>query len=87
MTCTNCQTVRDHFANDPPQHKFYATSCTHCGARLIQVIQRRLSLPADAKRERCRWVLSTWMQYGHGEAELRALAKKAGWANERNAKT
>ena len=61
---------------DPWHHRYYSLGCAHCGARRIQVIQTKESLPASLKAERCKAVLSEWMTYGHGEAQIRELAKQ-----------
>lgn len=82
MKCQPCSTVRQYYPSDPWLHKFYSTGCVHCGARRIQVIQRKELLPAGEKRDRCRQTLSLWMKYGHGESELRELAKQKEWAIE-----
>lgn len=76
MTCPCCSVIWSHFARDPWHHKHYSVGCAHCGARLIQYIQTQLSLPASQKAERCRAALSRWMSYGHGEQEIRDLAKR-----------
>lgn len=57
-----------------PQHRLHCPTCIYCGARLIQRIQK-LPVSAEAKRDRCRQVLTDWLAFGHSEAELRALAK------------
>lgn len=69
MTCAVCNAARE-----APAHRFYCPTCIHCGARLIQSIQR-LPRARDEIRDRCRKVLHDWMQYGHDEQELRKLAK------------
>ncbi len=76
MTCEECQAARQF-----PGHNRHDLKCLHCGARLIQAIQRLRPLPtveettaAQIKR-RCRTVLTDWVAYGHDEQQLRALAK------------
>ncbi len=78
MTCAEC-----HAARQFPGHIRFDLKCLHCGARLIQTIQRLRPMPtvqetteAQIKR-RCRTVLDDWVTYGHVEQEVRTLAKGA----------
>ena len=57
-----------------PLYRLHCPTCIWCGARLIQHIQK-LPIAAEAKRDRCRQVLADWVAHGHGESQLRALAK------------
>lgn len=67
--CPCCQKVREN-----PHYAQHSLGCVHCGARLIQAIGR-LSIPADEVVKRRRAVLTDWVQWGHSEAQIRALAK------------
>ena len=82
MACPECQIIRDYYATDPWKYPHCNLACIYCGARTIQRIQRKFRLAPDAKRIRCRAVLSDWMRYGHDEQELRELAKSKTWAVE-----
>lgn len=79
MTCTDCATIRKHYASDPQAYRMHSRACLHCGARLIQKMQRLYQLTAEQRRDRCREVLADWLRQGHDEQQLRALAKGA-WA-------
>ena len=79
MTCTDCATIRKHYAHDPQAYRMHDEGCVHCGARLIQKMQRLYQLTAQQRSDRCRQVLSDWVAVGHDEQQLRALAKGA-WA-------
>jgi len=57
----------------------FADYCLHCAARRIQYIQRRLPLPLDDKRNRCRKALADAMALGLPEPEIRRMAKLAAW--------
>lgn len=78
--CDVCQTLRKHYPCDPQQHRMHCPTCIHCGARLIQKLQRLYLLTAEQRRERCRQVLAQWLATGHDESTLRAMAKATGWA-------
>ena len=69
MTCRNCNAARE-----APDYRMHCPTCIHCGARLIQAIQR-LPRPREEIQRRCRAVLNDWVAMGHDEKELRALAK------------
>ena len=58
----------------------HCPTCIQCGARLIQKLQRLYQLTTEQRRDRCRQALADWMAQGHGEQELRALAKATAWA-------
>ena len=62
-------------AREAPEFAQFAVNCLHCAARLIQHIQRRLMIPAESKRERCRAVIARSLEYGLSEIEVRRLAK------------
>ena len=79
MTCTDCATIRKHFTRDPQLYRMHDEGCVHCGARLIQKIQRLGQLTAEQRRDRSRDALAAWMCQGHDEQQLRKLAKGA-WA-------
>lgn len=79
MTCTDCATIRKHYASDPQAYRMHDEGCVHCGARLIQKIQRLGQLTAEQRRDRSRDALAAWMCQGHDEQQLRKLAKGA-WA-------
>ena len=74
MTCTNCETAREF-----PDYRMFNPACLHCGARLIQKMQRLYQLTAEQRRDRSRDALAAWMCQGHDEQQLRKLAKGA-WA-------
>lgn len=67
--CECCQNARIS-----PGYNVHCPRCAHCGARLIQNIQR-LTINREAKVSRCRQVLADWINHGHSEAELRRMAK------------
>lgn len=69
MTCKNCETSIDF-----PDYRMFNPACLFCGARYIQLLGRR-PLTREQCQVRRRQVLSTWMQHGHDEQQLRALAK------------
>lgn len=69
MTCPTCNAARE-----APAYRMHCPTCIHCGARLIQSIQR-LPRPRPEISARCRAVLDDWVAMGHSEQELRALAK------------
>ena len=75
MTCRVCTEASDA----PQHHRFFAAGCIHCAARRIQYIQRRLPLPPDDKRNRCRKALADAMALGLSEPEIRRMAKLAEW--------
>lgn len=79
MTCADCTAIRRHFARDPQAYRMHSRACLHCGARLIQKMQRLYQLTAQQRSDRCRQVLADWLRQGHDEHQLRALAK-GGWA-------
>ena len=79
MTCTDCATIRKHFTRDPQVYRMHSRACLHCGARLIQKMQRLYQLTAEQRRDRSRDALAAWMCQGHDEQQLRKLAKGA-WA-------
>lgn len=78
--CDDCAAIRGYFMAEPWLRPRFNPACLHCGARAIQLLQRKLNLTPEAKRDRCRQSLETWLRYGHDETELRALAKKEQWA-------
>ena len=78
--CDVCATIRKHYRNDPQLYRMHCPTCIHCGARLIQKFQRLYQLTVEQRRDRCRQALADWMAQGHGEQELRALAKATAWA-------
>ena len=79
MACTDCATIRKHYAHDPQAYRMHSRACLHCGARLIQKMQRLYQLTPEQRRDRRRETLAAWMAQGHDEQQLRALAKGA-WA-------
>lgn len=79
MTCTDCATIRKHFASDPQAYRTHNTACLHCGARMIQKFQRLFQLTAEQRRDRCRQTLADWIAQGHDEQRLRDMAKGS-WA-------
>jgi hypothetical protein len=70
MACTDCQAARETAG----LWALFNPTCLHCGARLIQQIGKLPIAASEATRRR-KAVLATWMEHGHPEAELRALAK------------
>jgi predicted nucleic acid-binding Zn-ribbon protein len=78
--CDVCTTLRKHYPSDPQKHRMHCLGCIHCGARLIQRVQRLSRQPEPAKRERCQEALQEWMAMGHEETEIRQLAKQTAWA-------
>lgn len=68
-SCECCQIAKEF-----PGYRLFCPSCLHCGARLIQTIQRK-AIPMQDKVRRCRAVLADWMAMGHDETSLRDLAK------------
>lgn len=79
MACITCATIRKHYANDPQAYRMHDEGCLHCGARLIQKMQRLYQLTAQQRSDRSRDALAAWMCQGHDEQQLRKLAKGA-WA-------
>jgi len=73
--CECCNEAREA----PQYHRFFAEGCLYCAARRIQYIQRRLPLPPDDKRNRCRKALADAMALGLPEPEIRRMAKLAAW--------
>ena len=69
MPCECCNTAREF-----PGYRRFDPACLWCGARYIRWLSRWVPDPA-ALKERRQKVLADWMQYGHAEADLRALAK------------
>ena len=67
--CQDCQR-----ASVGPLYALHCPTCVYCGARAIQRIQK-LQITPDEKRDRCRKVLADWLDHGHSETQLRALAK------------
>jgi len=82
MKCETCNEARP----DPASYRFFAEGCTHCAARRIQYIQRRLNLAPDDKRTRCRTALAQAIALGLPEAQIRAMAKKTEWQLQQPAK-
>ena len=80
MTCQPCAVIHKHYRNDPQLYRMHCPTCIQCGARLIQKLQRLYQLTQEQRRDRCREALADWMAQGHGEGELRALAKQTAWA-------
>ena len=78
--CDVCAVLRKHYRNDPQLHRMHCPACAHCGARLIQKIQRWSQLPRPQVQAACRQVLADWLACGHCESEIRALAKAGAWA-------
>lgn len=78
--CDVCAVLRKHYPRDPQLHSMHCPTCAHCGARLIQKIQRWSQLPRPQVQTACRQVLADWLACGHNEAEIRALAKAGAWA-------
>lgn len=79
--CDVCAVLRKHYPRDPQLHSKHCPACAHCGARLIQKIQRWSPLPRPQVQAACRQVLADWLACcGHSEAEIRALAKATAWA-------
>ena len=79
--CETCAMLRKHYPTDAHLHPMHSTGCAHCGARLIQRVQRTFKTwPESRRREKCRRTLAEWMATGHAESELRALAKAGAWA-------
>lgn len=63
------------YSRESPDYALHSLLCLHCGARLIQRIQKLRGLrPADEITARCRKVLADWMKFGHAETDLRRLA-------------
>lgn len=69
MTCDCCTAARE-----APEHRMHDPRCAHCGARLIQRIQRYPITRAEAS-QRCRAVLADWGAQGHSEDLIRKLAR------------
>lgn len=69
IKCKDCQAARE----TQGLWRFYNPLCLHCGARIIQAIQR-LQITNEDKKARCRAQLADWMRYGHSEDTLRELA-------------
>ena len=82
MKCECCSVISGYYATDPWRYRNYSLGCAYCGARRIQVIQRKETGGRDTKADKCRLTLSEWMRYGHSEQEIRALAKTQAWAVE-----
>ena len=80
MPCQPCAVIQKHYRNDPQLYRMHCPTCIQCGARLIQKLQRLYQLTQEQRRDRCREALADWMAQGHGEGELRALAKATAWA-------
>ena len=80
MTCQPCATIHKHYPRDPHLYRMHCPTCIHCGARLIQKLQRLYQLTTEQRRDRCRQALADWMAQGHDEQQLRALAKQTAWA-------
>ncbi len=68
MSCPCCDVFRKYRIN-----RQFCPGCLYCGARLIQVIGKLPIAHRDIATRR-RAVLKDWMQAGHLEADLRALA-------------
>lgn len=67
--CECCQR-----AKAGPGYAMFDPACLWCGARLIWHIQRKQISRAE-KAQRCRQALEDWVHHGHGEEEVRRLAK------------
>lgn len=80
MPCQPCSVIHKHYRNDPQAYRMHCPTCIHCGARLIQKLQRLYLLTPEQRRDQCRQVLQEWMAQGHDEVELRKMAKAAAWA-------
>ena len=83
VKCECCSVISGYYATDPWRYRNYSLGCAYCGARRIQVIQRKEQGGRDTKADKCRKTLSEWTRYGHSEQEIRALAKTQAWAIER----
>ena len=75
FTCDCCNTYRLREG-----YRLCADFCPWCQARLIQFTQRLVVISKDAKVARCRVVIQRVRDWGLDEAQVRALAKAAGWA-------
>ena len=67
--CQCCQRARDYAA-----HPYFSLGCVHCGARLIQHLGT-LQIAWSQCSARRTAALRDWVQWGHSEAEIRALVK------------
>ena len=71
MICSDCQAAKE--TNGLwPQHN---PTCLHCGARLMQQIEKLYTPTSEQITARRKVVLADWMAHGHSEQELRALVK------------
>jgi len=68
--CSDCDAAR----LTSGKWRFYDPRCLWCGARLIQRIPKFSATDAETTQRR-RAVLKDWMAQGHGESELRELAR------------
>ena len=55
-------------------YRHFCPSCVFCGGRLLNRIGRVQALSTEILQRR-RAALKVWMDWGHAETELRALAK------------
>lgn len=78
--CDCCRVIRAHYPRDPWEYRKHNPACLHCGARVIQWLQRKSQRGQSEVRERCREMLALWMRHGHPEVDLRAMAKEKTWA-------
>ena len=69
MTCPDCKIARSF-----DMYRMYNTACIYCGARLIQNLAR-LPIAISVCSEMRKKVLADWVEFGHSEAEIRALVK------------
>lgn len=69
MICPRCQ-----IATLCPGYQLFNPACLYCGARLIQTLGH-LQIPREQIVQRRRAALASWVDYGHSEAQIRALAK------------
>jgi hypothetical protein len=71
MACIDCA----RWSAAPGCWKTCSPACMACGGRYLWLIQRQ-QLDAEAKRERLRAALKVWVDLGHDEKQLRALAQR-----------
>lgn len=65
-----CCTIAKGFTG----YNWFNPACLYCGARKIQFLGTLRISVTDCTRRR-RESLAVWLEYGHAEDELRALAK------------
>lgn len=69
--CSDCQIAKTFAA-----HPLFNPACLYCGARIIQHLGT-LPIASSEIATRRRANLADWVVQGHGEAEIRKLAKGA----------